>query len=242
MIIDSRFIIVGDCVVAKALENVLSLILPETPVTRARSDESSADFVRKAAMSPRRRDSTHLISVTPLSTCLSPNRMFELHCTYRRKTLGGVSWEGALIFVGRQEATGTELTQLQPFSKIGAGHHVLITPISLITLLETMNDAGAVYGEKWIQELTAIGGLADLRKALEAAERADVELEVRVAGLKQAINQILEDDLLSKLLAHRDVISRLRSLRNSVERIRSVSLQQVHKLTTEIRDVMARYL
>ena len=242
MISESQFIIDGNCVVAKALENVLSLILPGTSFTRARSDENTADFVRKVALSPQRRDSTHLISVTPLSTCLSPNRMFELHCQYRRRILGGVRWEGALIFVGQHGATGDELTQLQPFSKLEAGHHVLITPISLLALLDTVNSAGPVYSEKWIQELTAIVGLTDLKRALEAAERADVELEAQLAGLKQGIDQILGDGLLGKLLAHRDVISRLREIRNSVEQIRSVSPQQVHELTSNIREVMARYL
>ena len=205
-------------------------------------EDDAEESLREAGSSSQKRDSTHLIIVTPLSSTMSPDQLFECHCRFRPKRMGRSFWEGAIIFVGRPGFAKSELTDLEPFSNIGCGHHVEHAPVQLLSLLLAMNKASPIYAEKWLHELTAITGLADLKRLLHDAGASSVPDEHQLFNIKNAIDQLLKDKLLNKLLAHVAVIGLLRSLSQSIETTGGFSEQTFQQLVLDLRDTMKAYL
>jgi len=243
------YVILGDCLVAKSLQQALSAILGPDAITIA-SDENAAEVMLwEAGDDQLRYDTTHLIHVSPAARPLSPDVLFRTHCRFRPSDrrpaalIGfGPGWAGAIIFVGLVARNMNELAELPPFSRIPGSHYVEPVPVSLCRLLQKITTVTPLYGEKWKQQLTAIEGLANFRQALEFAENTGNEPADALRKIRTVIDAVLRDKLLNKLWTHREVFGELRKVRNTLGTAKEFSAFDLSEATKSIRSILRDYL
>jgi hypothetical protein len=243
-----QFVVLGQCAVAKALHSVLTQICAESSMHAAADEKTAKYLLWDAGDSPTRRDTTHLIVVTSSRIPMTPNRLFKTHCRLRpgdaqtATLLGpGPGWSGAILFVGWAGEGRNQLTQLPPFSQIEAGHAVVTIPLKLPNLLHKMANLEPLYPEKWKQALLKIEGLGSFKQLLREVETSTGGPAQSLQCLGDALDQLLTDKLLDKLLEHREVIGALRELRNSLVGLTSPSTSDVMSGVSRVREIMRDY-
>jgi hypothetical protein len=243
-----QFVVLGNCPAGKALQSVLTRICTKWSIQTAADDETAKYLLWDAGDSPTRRDTTHLIVVTPSRIPMTPNRLFKTHCRLRpgdaqtATLLGpGPGWSGAILFVGWAGEGRNQLTQLPPFSQIEVGHAVVTIPLKLPDLLHKMANLEPLYPEKWKQALLKIEGLASFKQLLHEVETSTAEPAQSLQYLADALDQLLADKLLDKLLEHREVIGAMRELRNTLGGLPTASPSDVKNAVVKVRQIMRDY-
>ena len=177
---------------------------------------------------------------------MTSDQLFKVHCDLRPSTKQtatlqgfGLGWSGAIIFVGDPGNRIDELTGIVPFSKMAGSHWVERTPVLLPSLLQKMAATKPLYGHQWERELLAIEGFSAFKESLEAvSESARTKPEAASSCLQEAIERLLSDDLLDKLLAHEEIIGALRKVRDELAQEECPSEDAVNQSVRSVRHIL----
>jgi hypothetical protein len=243
-----RFVVCGDNVIARSTKLALLRTINPSKLDYFPMETDARERVWQAGDSSTLSDSTHLIYVT--ATALMPDQLFRIHCRFRPNesqdaTIDrrGPGWSGGIVFVGPVVGNLEDLTKIEPFSRITVGHAVIPAPFLLKDLLLAIAQMRPIYPDAWKDSLMALDGLANLKTVLRSLETACVPLVEHLQKLMDAILSILDDRLLDKLLAHREVVGELRLLVVSIQgALASQSIDALDGFSRRIREILADYL
>jgi hypothetical protein len=219
-----RFVVCGEDPTRSAIYNSLAKVLGGNRLDLARNEWEVQDFLWSAGDSIQLSDTTHLVFAS--SSPLTAEKMFHIHYRFRpndRKNATicgfGPGWSGGIVFIGPNTQDLNKLISMEPFNRIRAGHEVLPSSALLLNLLITIAKLKPVYPDKWKEALLSIEGLSSLKSIFRMLNGKATLSKNDLQILSDAINKLLADDLLGKLLAHQEVIGRLREIAQEIATI-----------------------
>ena len=212
-----RIVVVGDDPLRHSLYNSLTSVFDRAKLDLAADEDEAREILWMAGDSNQLSDSTHLVVVS--NTTLYPEEVFRIHCRCRPNdrqdaTLEsrGPGWSGGIVFIGPNTRDLHELAEMEPFHRIRAGHAVIPSTTLLLKILLSIARLKPIYPSKWKETLLSLEGLARLKVILKNLEKKSPVSTSDLRTLLDALRSLLADDLLGKLLAHREVIGKLREL------------------------------
>ncbi len=243
-----RLVVCGDAPLRHALYNSLAQVVNRSRLDLASDEEEARECLWMAGDSPQLSDATHLILVS--SSQLTAERLFRVHCRCRPNarqdaTLNGFGpgWSGGILFIGPNKQDFKQLVEMEPFHRVRAGHEVLASSASLLNVVVAVSNLKPIYPEKWKAVLLSIKGFSGLRSALQKISKKPARSRDDLKTLLDELDGLLADDLLGKLLAHREVIRKLREIVGAVREHLAKDCQDYSdKYTNAIRTVLADYL
>ncbi|MCM2374577.1 hypothetical protein [Aporhodopirellula aestuarii] len=243
----SQLVVMGESVLARTLSVLLRQRMGDDAVQDAANLKQASKHLWRAGDSATLCDTTHLLYVAT-KTPLTENLVFRTHCQLRPSETRSTSlsnsdtvWCGAIVFVSAIRCDVHKLANTGPFAKLKVGNYVLPFPLSFIELMATMKRCEPLLGESWKNQLMAIEGLAAMKKCLnQVAGSASHETSAACESLRVAIDNVLDDRLLNRLLEHREVIGELRAISKSISDARNPL--DPSDLVARVRKALAKYL
>jgi hypothetical protein len=226
----------------------LTRVISRTKLDYFAIEAAARERLWEAGDSPMLSDKTHFVYVS--SVPLMPDQLFRAHCRLRPNDTQdatidrrGPGWSGGIVFVGPVLRNLEELTKIEPFSRVAVGHTVVPFPFLLKDLLLAMARMRPIYPDAWRDSLLALEGLANLKSVLRNIENSRAPVVEHLEKLSVALKDILEDRLLDKLLAHREVVGELRIVVTSInEAIARRNTRAAAGFLRRIREILAYYL
>ena len=153
---------------------------------------------------------------------------------------GGVAW-----WPSRRILRGAMLLRADPLFGQLAGQKIIGPPMLLPPLLGAIEDVGPLYPRKWdmAREYSKLAGFWQSVKTGEERLRCG-ELELCAGALVGALSEVIDSDLLARLVPHSDVLPELRRLRESLSRFDPNGSESASQLLTALKRievVMAPY-
>ena len=239
-----RFVVWGESPRGHAFFNALALVFGKENLEYVADRTEAEEELWMAGDLPEQSFLTHLIYCPARE--LRPDHMFKTHCALRpgaRRTAtlagNGPGWSGGILFMGVFSNCIEELRTIEPFNKIGGGHQVLKASCKFTDSLSAIANLSPVFPNAWIKTLTALEGLAAIKSVLKNMEASARWLQ----SLQSAVEEILTDKLLDKLLEHREVIGRLREARDEIKSAMQMNnLAASQKLGLQVFRILSNYI
>lgn len=212
-----RFVVCGDDPMRYSIYNSLARVFSANRLDLASNEEEVRECLWTAGDSAQLSDTTHLVFVS--MSPLTAEKMFLTHCRCRPNdgrdaTLNGLGpgWSGGIVFIGPNTRDLNKLVSMEPFNRVRAGHEILPLSALLLNLLLAIAKLEPIYPERWKEALLSLEGLSSLKSIFRKLEAKATLSKCDLQSLLDALSDLLADDLLGKLLAHREVIGRLREI------------------------------
>lgn len=243
-----RMVVCGDDPMRYSIYNSLAQVVNANRLDLASNEEEVRECLWTAGDSAQLSDATHLVFVS--TSLLTAEKMFLTHCRCRPNdrqdaTLNGLGpgWSGGIVFIGPNTRDLNKLVSMEPFNRIRAGHEVLPLSALLLNVLLAIAKLEPIYPEKWKEALLSLEGLSKLKSIFSKLETKATLSKSDLQSLLDVLNNLLADDLLGKLLAHREVISRLREIARVIGEILMDDRQNYPiSFVNDIKITLADYL
>lgn len=243
-----RFVVCGEDPCRRSVYNSLAQVVNRNRLDLANDEDDAREYLWMAGDSALLSDATHLVFVS--ASLLAADKMFRTHCRCRPNdrqdaTLNGLGpgWSGGIIFIGPNTRDLNKLVEMEPFNRIRAGHEVLPSSSLLLNVLLAVAKLEPIYPEKWKEALLSLEGLSNLKSILCKLEKKTTLPKRDMQSLLDALSDLLADDLLGRLLAHREVIGRLREIARAIGEVLMDDRQNYPiSFANDIKITLADYL
>ncbi len=243
-----RFVVCGDDPIRYSIYNSLARVLNAKRLDLASNEEEVRECLWTAGDSAQLSDATHLVVVS--MSPLTAEKIFLTHCRCRPNeerdaTLNGLGpgWSGGIVFIGPNTPDLKKLVSMEPFNRVRAGHEVLPSSARLLNLLFAIAKLEPIYPEKWKEALLSLEGLSNLKSFFRKLEAKATLSKRDLQSLLNALSDLLDDDLLGTLLAHREVTGRLREIALAIGEVLMNDRQNYPtSFVTDVKSTLADYL
>jgi len=216
-----RLVVCGEDPLRYSIYSCLASVVNANSLDLASNEGEVREILWTAGDSTQLSDSTHLVFVS--MSPLTAEKMFLTHCRCRPNDLRnatvcgiGPGWSGGIVFIGPNTRDLNKLVSMEPFNRIRAGHEVLPSSTPLLKLLLAIANLEPIYPGKWKEALLSLEGLSKLKIIFRKLDAKATLSKRDLQSLHDALNDLLADDLLGNLLAHRDVIGHLREISREI--------------------------
>lgn len=206
----SRVIVFGATPLANALEQVVALLRPDAKVMHPGGE---ADLLNELGTRREESDVDVMLVVLPSVGEELYREVLRLQFKVR-----GCKWRGGLVAVTMDSSAVSLLREEHLFGLI-AGQSVVGFPLRLPDILESVNQVGFLYPNRWrlaLEQSRLAGFWRIFKEAEDALRRRDCA--VCADALLRALAEVIDQDLLKRMVPHATVLPELRKLRESLSR------------------------